>query len=372
MAQEVEGFFNKQTEASKLKAEIVSKYFSTWANVIVSQRTDKIVYLDLFSGPGRYDDGNPSTPLLVIDYSINHFNKKVPQKVELIFNDGVTKFIQALENEIKNFPDISKLQYKPSTHNENIDDKIIKKYENMAHPTLSFIDPCGYKGLSLNLIRTLVKNWGCDCIFFFNYRRINAGIDNPSLKRPINLMFTKDILAELSQSVFRKSPYEREIIILNKLKSVFKDWGMNYVLPFPFKNETGTRTSHYLIFVTKNILGYNIMKDIMGSCSSSHIQDVPSFEYNPAATLDDPQLPLFRRDPIDELKKMLLDDFKERTITMKEVYEKHHIDKPYVKKNYKKALLDLEKEDKIKTNRVERKARKGTFPDDMLVSVPKK
>ena len=371
MAQ-VDDFFKEQTEASKLKSEIVSKYFSTWANVIASQRTDKIIYLDLFSGPGRYDDGNPSTPLLVIDNSINHFNKKVPQKVELIFNDGVTKFIQALESEIKKIPDISKLRFKPSTYNEQIDDKIIKKYENMTHPTLSFVDPCGYKGLSLNLIRTLVKNWGCDCIFFFNYRRINAGIDNPSLKKPLNWVFTKDILDELRQNVFRKSPYERETIILNKLKSVFKDWGMEYVLPFPFKNETGARTSHYLIFVTKHILGYNIMKDIMAGRSSSHIHDVPSFEYNPAATLDNPQLPLFRREPIEELKKMILDDFEERTMTMKEVYEQHHIDKPYVKKNYRKALMDLEKEDKIKTNRVERKARKGSFPDDMLVSFTKK
>ncbi|MFC1824665.1 three-Cys-motif partner protein TcmP [Thermodesulfobacteriota bacterium] len=372
MAQ-VENFFNEQTEASKLKTEIVSKYFSSWANVIATQPIDKIVYLDLFSGPGRYDDGNPSTPLFVIENSINHSNKKVPQKVELIFNDGESQFIQALKDEIKKIPDISKLRFNPSTYNEKIDDKIIKNYENITQvPTLSFIDPCGYKGLSLPLIRALVKGWGCDCIFFFNYRRINAGIDNPSLKKPINLVFTKDILDELRQSVSGKSPNERETIVLDKLKEVFKGWGMEYVLPFPFKNETGARTSHYLIFVTKNILGYNIMKDIMGRCSSSHIQEVPSFEYNPAANFDDPQLPLFKREPIEKLKKMLIDDFEEITLTMKEVYEHHHIDKPYVKKNYKKALLHLEEENKIKTNRNERKTRKGTFPDHMLVMFPKK
>jgi hypothetical protein len=114
------------------------------------------------------------------------------------------------------------------------------------------------------------------------------------------------------------------------------------------------------------------MKDIMGRCSSSHIQDVPSFEYNPAATLDDPQLPLFRREPLEELKKMLMDDFEGRTMTMNDIYEQHNIDKPYLQKNYKAVLLDLEQEDKIKTNRSERKTRKGTFPDDMLVMFPKK
>ena len=74
------------------------------------------------------------------------------------------------------------------------------------------------------------------------------------------------------------------------------------------------------------------MKDIMARCSSSHIQDVPSYEYNQAATLDDPQLPLFRKEPIEELKRMLLDDFEDRTITMKEVYEQHHIIQIFLKR----------------------------------------
>ena len=64
---EEESFFDQQTEASKLKADIVSKYFGAWANVMASQETEKIVYLDLFSGPGRYEDGHPSTPLLVVE-----------------------------------------------------------------------------------------------------------------------------------------------------------------------------------------------------------------------------------------------------------------------------------------------------------------
>ena len=69
---------------------------------------------------------------------------------------------------------------------------------------------------------------------------------------------------------------------------------------------------------------------------------------------------------------MLMDFFEGMTLKMNDIYEHHHVDRPYVKKNYKKALLDLENEDKIKTNRTERKTRKGTFPDNMLVTFPKK
>jgi len=202
--------------------------------------------------------------LCVFDNAINHFNQRVCQKVQLIFNDAESVNIQKLDAEIEKFPDISKLRSPPVTYNEKIDEKIVKYFETTTQvPTLSFIDPWGYKGFSLPLVRALVKDWGCDCIFFFNYRRINPGIENPSLRKPISIVFTEEVLDELRQSVFGKSPYEREAIILDKLKEVFKGWGMEYVLPFPFKSETGSRTTHYLVFVTKNILGYNIMKDIV-------------------------------------------------------------------------------------------------------------
>lgn len=363
-----EAFFDEQTGASKLKADIVSKYFSGWANVMASQDAEKIAYLDLFSGPGRYEDGNLSTPLLVIEKTLTHFNPKVCKKVALTFNDADPDNIEKLERELTNYPGIEKLKYQPATFNLEVDEDIVKGFENTAQvPTLSFVDPWGYKGLSLPLIKALVKDWGCDCIFFFNYRRINPGIENPALEKPISLLFTEDVLNDLRGEIRDKEPHLREKIILRKVGEVFKEWGMEFVLPFPFKNERGTRTIHYLIFVTKHVLGHDIMKEIMGRASSYHPQGVPSFEYNPAAAKT-AQYQLFELEkPLDELKEMLLDDFAGMTLTMQEIFDNHHVGRRYVEKNYRKALLELETENRIKTNRVKRKARKGTFPGDMVV-----
>src|SRR5207248_10024637 len=41
--------------------------------------------------------------------------------------------------------------------------------------TFLFVDPFGYKGLSLQLVNSVIKDWGCDCVFFFNYNRISMG-----------------------------------------------------------------------------------------------------------------------------------------------------------------------------------------------------
>ena len=59
-------------------------------------------------------------------------------------------------------------------------------------------------------------------------------------------------------------------------------FGGKFVLPFRFRNDRGNRTSHHLIFVSKHVKGYTIMKDIMAKESSKREQGVPSFEYSPA------------------------------------------------------------------------------------------
>ena len=61
-------FFNESPNPhSETKAEIVSKYFYAWAKIMVQRaRARRIIYLDLFSGPGAFGDGTFSTPLRVV------------------------------------------------------------------------------------------------------------------------------------------------------------------------------------------------------------------------------------------------------------------------------------------------------------------
>ena len=58
-------FFDERTELSEVKSEIVSKYFTAWSRVMKS-KSQRLGYIDLFSGPGRYKDGSESTPIQII------------------------------------------------------------------------------------------------------------------------------------------------------------------------------------------------------------------------------------------------------------------------------------------------------------------
>ena len=63
-------FFDESREQSRIKSEIVSKYFWAWAKVMVAvakkRGENRIAYIDLFAGPGRFRDEYKSTPLQVL------------------------------------------------------------------------------------------------------------------------------------------------------------------------------------------------------------------------------------------------------------------------------------------------------------------
>lgn len=364
-------FFDETSEQSAIKAEIISKYFWAWAKVIIptaKKSPGRIAYIDLFAGPGRYKDGTSSTPLLVL--------QKVTQDIELrqmlvtIFNDKDQNNSQSLKKAIEDIPGINTLKYPPKVHSYEVGDQIAQMFLQMhLVPTFFFVDPWGYKGLSLRLVNSILKDWGCDCVFFFNYNRINMWLSNSLVQAHMDALFGKQRADTLRLKLETLSPIQRELTIVEELCQALKDVGGKFVLPFCFKNSKGNRTSHHLIFVSKHFKGYEIMKGIMANESSNTAQGVPSFDYCPADLRQPLLFEVWR--PLDELESLLVDYFGGQTLTMKEVYERHNVGRRYIKKNYKDILKKMEQEGKILADPPAATRRRSTFGDSVKVSFPR-
>lgn len=176
-------FFDESREQSQIKARIVAKYFWAWANV-VKNFSQRLAYIDLFAGPGRYEDGTLSTPLLVLKTAIE--DEDMRGMIVTLFNDKDAGNVGKLEKAIAALPGIDKLTHKPQVTNEVVGNDIAKRFMALKLvPTFFFVDPWGYKGLSLKLINSVLQNWGCDCMFFFNYNRVNMGLNNDAVREHI-------------------------------------------------------------------------------------------------------------------------------------------------------------------------------------------
>jgi three-Cys-motif partner protein len=329
-------FFEEQKEQSHIKSEIVKKYFWVWGKII-GCRVPKIAYIDLYAGPGLYDDGSKSTPILVLENALR--DDVMRQKLVSTFNDINPAFTESLERAISEIPNIETLTFQPIVTNLTIGDEIVNQLKSLnLVPTLLFVDPWGYKGLTLGLIGSVLKDWGCDCIFFFNYVRINAGIGNKKFDCHIDSIFGKNRAKELRANVRYKNPRKREELILFYLKDALREIRGEYVISYKFYKTNMNRTSHFLIFVSKNILGYKIMKGIMAELSSHKYQNVATFEYNPHVR----DYGLFPPTPLDELEKDLLKLYNGKTLSVGAIIQQHNFGTPYIESNYKEALLHLE------------------------------
>lgn len=365
-------FFRNQQEQSTVKTQIVTKYFAAWANVMVprvQRRGARLGYIDLFCGQGRYDDGSASTPLMVLRQAIEH-----PQLRGMLltrFVDVDPEKTSRLQREIAQIPGVASLAYAPEVITAEVTDELIHALFGGMHliPSLLFVDPWGYRGLSRGVMKTIVSNWGCDAVFFFNYNRMNAALNNPHVKSHVAAIFGHDRAERLELELAGLSPKARERHVLEKLTQAMTEMGTQYVLPFCFKNASGSRTSHYLIFVTKHFLGYKIMKDIMAGESTSKPQDVASFAYC-EADISCPLLFELAR-PLDDLEGMLLEDFVGRRLRVSQVFETHNVGKPYTEANYKAVLREMHQAGKVKCTR-EKVWRSGTLPDDVIIEFPER
>jgi three-Cys-motif partner protein len=367
-------FFKESLEQSRIKAEIVSSYFWAWAKIVIPtarhSAEPRIAYIDLFAGPGRYEDQTKSTPILVLERAVK--DRDMRNMLVTIFNDVDADNTRSLERAIYEIPGISQLRYRPLVQNNEVGENIVKIFEQIhLVPTLFFVDPWGYKGLSLRLINSVLKDWGCDCIFFFNYNRINMGLSNEKVGPHMDALFGEQRAGQIRLKLANLSSEERELTIVNEIAQAIRDMGGKYVLPFRFHNELGNRTSHHLIFVSKNFKGYEVMKGVMAGRSTKGEEGVSTFEYNPASNKQ-PLLYLFRPRPLSELKQSLVETFKGQTLAMRTIYERHSVDTPYIDTNYKDALRQLEEEGAILADpaAAQRKKRKGivTFADTVKVT----
>jgi hypothetical protein len=172
------------------------------------------------------------------------------------------------------------------------------------------------------------------------------GITNKKVTNHMNALFEEERADELREEMKALTPDKRELMIIERISEGLQEMGGEYVLPFYFRNEQGTRTKHYLIFVSKNVTAYTIMKGIMGGESSKHEQGVPSFSYCEA----DKSMPLLfdLARPLDDLEELLLNNFSGKTLTMKQIFDQHHVGSRICPRIIKRRLHHWRKKARLK------------------------
>ena len=363
-------FLEPPTEQSRTKAKIVFDYFTAWSRVIQKWETP-MSYIDLFCGPGKYNDGSLSTPLLIVQRTLGDWD--LSRKMSFTFNDSDEAKVASLQQSISQLDADNKLSGRISYHQLKVEQDFYKRVNiPPGVPVLSFVDPFGYKGVTVRLIDRLIANNGSDCVFFFNYNRVNMALSNTKFDEHLESLFGVSRTAELRRELFFLSPELRELAVLNALVEALLEQKSNYVLPFKFYSAQMKRTSHFIIFVTKHPTACGIMKRIMYSNSAKDSDGVATFSLQDSRNFGDKfdQISMFNR-PIQSLYDSIVRQYQGRTVKVSALCNQANNDfqSHFVDKNVKDVLRRLEKEGRIVVFDRKQKSRNGllNMPDKATV-----
>lgn len=169
---------------TEAKHKILKYYLDAWLPILTRYRP-RVVLLDGFAGPGRYEGGEPGSPIIALETLLQHPTlRSRGAEVDLICIEEKTDRCAALSEEVERLKVVSPF---PSTIRSEIIcgsfetevRRLIKKGAFDGAPVFAFIDPFGFAGVPMSLIRDLARQPRCECLINFAYESVNRFAGHP-------------------------------------------------------------------------------------------------------------------------------------------------------------------------------------------------
>lgn len=347
-----------------IKHRILENYLQAWFPIL-NKYNGRILYLDGFAGPGRYSKGERGSPIVALETALHH-RKKMGGELFFVFIDKREDRIENLKCEIAelNLPECFKVHTEVGEFQEVVGknlDLLESAGKNLA-PTFAFIDPFGFSGLPFNLVARILQYPRSEVMITFMVDAINRFLANRDPMTPrhiVELFGTEEVLDVLEYSGDR-------VLALRQLYQRQLEKVAKFLRFFEMRNKDD-RVIYYLFFATNNELGHLRMKEAMW-----RVDGEGDFRFsdstNPTQTV------LFHQDHSAAVFDILQRRFQGSKKPVAELLRLIRNETPYIDKHLKdslrfavaEALIDV---DEAKLDGQKRK--KGTFPDNAVVSFTK-
>lgn len=361
MATDNKDFFKQQTDSSRIKATIISEYFPSYCKIICKRHVPrKFGYYDMFAGPGMYEDGCLSTPLLVA--SKCYKDAFLRERVWMVFNDMVYGDVLR-ENFEANFP-IGTFRYKPFFADRvfgewpKIDEFLTKNTMEGFYnecPSLLFIDPFGYKHINTSVLAKFLTYWGNEVFIFVNTKRLNAAFENDMFQEDLKFIFPATYQTiKNEKKLIDGTVEERHVFIIENLGKEFQKVlnGRVYYTAFQFREEDQQTPSHYLLHITKGAKGFELVKQVYNQYANVDrvLGDYVTYTFDPKKITEN-TIDMFGNDfkqaNLDALKEQLLEKFAHQTISAEDLFNIHQKECLYARTHFTSALRQLFQEGRI-------------------------
>jgi three-Cys-motif partner protein len=283
MAKKNDDFFKEKKPWSEVKDELLGCYFKPYVSKIL-HTYKPLVYVDCFAGKGKFEDGNPGSPLIALDI-INECTGSTT--MDTVNIDATFIDLNYAANLTENLKDYSNVHIVSGKYEDNIR-KILK--DKTGSNVFLYIDPYGIKALQYSLFDGFAKGAFNSIELLINMNSfgfireachaLSTTFDDKALfddlveYSPTTLDASEKSIQELND--IAGGDYWKQIIESYKLgkidgyeaESAFAEQycirlmdSYKYVLNMPLRIEKGQRPKYRLIHATNHRDGCLLMVD---------------------------------------------------------------------------------------------------------------
>lgn len=337
---------------TKAKHEILTRYLQAWF-AIMQRYNNRLLFLDGFAGPGVYLEGEPGSPIITLRLLLQHnsFPSWAGTTFNLLFIEPEPARNASLHEQVEMYMEQSGglpsnvrviLGDEPF---ENEATSLLESAESRGKqlvPTFAFLDPFGLKGLPLEVVRRLMSSDKCELFLNFAVKNMARFTDDANMESHLDALFGGDVWREtLSIPVGDRGPALLDLYI-EQLREACG--GELYI--WSFRMVSRGQDSYHLVYVTRNLLGLEKMKDAMWAVD-------PSGSFRFSSRLSDNEITL--EDPAASahlLRDSLAAEFTGRQVPIADVEKFVLVATPYRKAHTRReGLKPLEDEGKIVVTR---------------------
>ena len=260
-------FFKGKRPWSRIKDQILTNYLTPYISK-VAKLNKRIVIVDAFAGPGRFDDGSIGSPLIICETA----ERIAPDKYFAIFLNSDKDSYENLNTNIKNYIDNNSAK---SIYGQAEDLLSILRNIIGDSTLLLYLDPFGLKGCDFHLLEPYLgrdKKFSTEIFINMSMPTLHRYATRIAVKSGKVTSQTKSLNLELSKilgSEDWKDIMWSEIPAEEKEEKVVEQYvnRLRNYLPFagccPVREKISSRTKYYIIFCSRHPDALVLMNDFM-------------------------------------------------------------------------------------------------------------
>jgi len=259
----------KLEPATAAKHRLYQRYLDAWWPILLQpgrgEPRKRVTYLDAFAGPGRYEDGEPGSPVFAIRGLLSHSAADrmnlSRERVRLLFMEKRIDRFSFLENELEQqFGPLGVLPVWPQTKKGEAGrdaERFLTDSAAWGSPILAIFDSWGNVNVPFSLIKRIAANPSSEVIVTFgpNWFNRREKLEPDQLD---HVFGGRDYWTPADAEV---RPDERWRKWLSTYKDALRRAGFRYQLQFQIVPGSGFPL--HLVFGTNHTEGVRVMKDAM-------------------------------------------------------------------------------------------------------------